>query len=195
MLDRLDDEDAEHFAEVRRAARPARGSTTSVDGDPGPRPRLLHAHRVRVRVRARSTRRRGRSAAAGATTAWSRRSAARRPRAAAGRPGSSGSCWRSTSRRAEPTADVFVAGPEASRARAFALVRELRGAGLRAELDLAGRSLKGQMKQADRLGARRAVILDDDGAAEVRDMASGEQARARALERAGGALDRGAAAR
>ena len=31
------------------------------------------------------------------------------------------------------------------------------------------------MKQADRVGARRAVILDDDGAAEVRDMESGEQ--------------------
>ena len=31
------------------------------------------------------------------------------------------------------------------------------------------------MKQADRVGARRTVILDDDGAAEVRDMESGEQ--------------------
>ena len=54
-------------------------------------------------------------------------------------------------------------------------MRELRGAGLRAELDLAGRSLKGQMKHADRLGARRAVIIDETGAAEVRDMESGEQ--------------------
>ena len=53
------------------------------------------------------------------------------------------------------------------------------GAGLRAELDLAGRSLKGQMKQADRIGARRTVILDDDGKAEVRDMSSGEQRDAR----------------
>ncbi len=76
----------------------------------------------------------------------------------------------------EPAADVFVAGPAEQSGRAFALVRELRGAGLRAELDLAGRSLKGQMKHADRLGARRAVILDEAGAAEVRDMASGEQA-------------------
>ena len=31
------------------------------------------------------------------------------------------------------------------------------------------------MKQADRIGARRAVILDEDGGAEVRDMGSGEQ--------------------
>ena len=43
--------------------------------------------------------------------------------------------------------------PRGHRERAFALVRELRAAGLRAELDLAGRSLKGQMKQADRIGA------------------------------------------
>ena len=35
------------------------------------------------------------------------------------------------------------------------------------------------MKQADRIGARRAVILDEDGAAQLRDMPSGEQ---RALE-------------
>ena len=31
------------------------------------------------------------------------------------------------------------------------------------------------MKQADRVGARRTVILDDQGAAQVRDMESGEQ--------------------
>jgi histidyl-tRNA synthetase len=75
----------------------------------------------------------------------------------------------------EARSDVFVAAPDAQTARAYALVQELRGAGLRAELDLAGRSLKGQMKHADRLGARRTVILDDDGKAEVRDMDSGDQ--------------------
>jgi histidyl-tRNA synthetase len=75
----------------------------------------------------------------------------------------------------ERRADVFVAAPEAQSERAFALVRELRRAGLHAELDLAGRSQKGQMKQADRLGARRTVIIGDDGTAEVRDMTSGEQ--------------------
>ena len=31
------------------------------------------------------------------------------------------------------------------------------------------------MKQADRIGARAAIVLDDDGAAQLRDMASGEQ--------------------
>lgn len=75
----------------------------------------------------------------------------------------------------EPGVDVFVAAPDALRERAFALVRELRRAGLRAELDLADRSLKGQMKQADRLGARAAIILDEDEPAQLRDMSSGEQ--------------------
>jgi histidyl-tRNA synthetase len=74
-----------------------------------------------------------------------------------------------------PTADAFVVAPEGQRERAFALVRELRGAGLRAELDLGARSVKGQMKQADRVGARAAIVLDDDGAAQLRNMESGEQ--------------------
>ncbi len=85
----------------------------------------------------------------------------------------------------EAAADVFVAAADGERERAFALVRELRGAGLRAELDLAGRSLKGQMKQADRLGARRAIVLDADGTAQLRDMRSGDQREldlARAIE-------------
>ena len=46
---------------------------------------------------------------------------------------------------------------------------------INAELDQAGRSLKGQMKHADRVGARRAVILEQEGGASVRDMESGEQ--------------------
>jgi histidyl-tRNA synthetase len=71
--------------------------------------------------------------------------------------------------------DVFVAAADGQREQALAIVTELRRAGLRAELDLAGRGLKGQMKQADRIGARHAVILDEDGTAALRDMSSGEQ--------------------
>jgi histidyl-tRNA synthetase len=74
-----------------------------------------------------------------------------------------------------PPQDVFVAAADGQRERALALVRELRYAGLRAELDLADRSLKGQMRQADRLGAASAVILDADGGVQIRDMSSGEQ--------------------
>ena len=70
--------------------------------------------------------------------------------------------------------DVFVVAGE-DRARAFALVGELREAGLAADLDLAGRSFKGQMKQADRSRAAHAVILEPDGTAKLRDMSSGDQ--------------------
>jgi len=73
------------------------------------------------------------------------------------------------------SADVFVVAADGERARALALVTELRQAGKHAELDLAGRSIKGQMKHADRLGARHAVILEADAPAQLRDMESGEQ--------------------
>ena len=76
----------------------------------------------------------------------------------------------------EPERDgVFVAADEEDRDRALSLVSELRRAGIRAELDLAGRSSKGQMKQADRVGARHALILEGAGQATLRDMESGEQ--------------------
>ena len=70
--------------------------------------------------------------------------------------------------------DVFVAADEAHREQALALVTELRRAGLRADLDLASRSMKGQMRQADRTGAARTVILEGDDV-RIRDMGSGEQ--------------------
>jgi histidyl-tRNA synthetase len=78
----------------------------------------------------------------------------------------------------EPAAgrDAFVAiADESQRERAMALAVELRHAGLSAEVDLAGRGLKGQLKHADRLGARRVLILEADGSAQLRDMRSGEQ--------------------
>jgi histidyl-tRNA synthetase len=63
---------------------------------------------------------------------------------------------------------------EDRRPEAFALTMAARRAGLNAQLELAGRSLKGQLRQADRVGARFLAILDDDGA-ELKDMESGEQ--------------------
>ena len=51
----------------------------------------------------------------------------------------------------------------------------LRRAGIPADLDLAGRAVKGQMKQADRVGARYALILAGDAKATLRDMTSGEE--------------------
>ncbi len=73
--------------------------------------------------------------------------------------------------------DVFVAGTGRD---AFALVGQLRGNGLRAQMEQAGRSLKGQLKQADRLGARWTVILGDE--IEVKDMDTGAQQRAESVD-------------
>lgn len=70
--------------------------------------------------------------------------------------------------------DVFVAVPKPEGVRpAFGLVRELRAAGLDTRVEQAGRSMKGQLKHADRLGARAVVIVGDE--LEVRDMSTGEQ--------------------
>ncbi len=72
---------------------------------------------------------------------------------------------------------VFVscdAGPELA-PRAIAILGELRHAGLTAQVDLAGRGLKGQLKHADRIGATHVVILEAGGSAQMRDMESGEQ--------------------
>jgi histidyl-tRNA synthetase len=70
---------------------------------------------------------------------------------------------------------VFVVAEEDGREAALALVTELRRAGMTADLDLAGRATKGQMKQADRVGARYALILSRDAKATLRDMDSGEE--------------------
>jgi histidyl-tRNA synthetase len=76
---------------------------------------------------------------------------------------------------AKPPMEVFVVAGEGDRERALALVTELRRAGIAADLDLADRAIKGQMKQADRLGARHALILSGGDAATLRDMATGEE--------------------
>jgi histidyl-tRNA synthetase len=72
--------------------------------------------------------------------------------------------------------DAFIAvAGDGQRRRAMTLAGELRHAGIAVEVDLAGRGLKGQLKHADRIGARSVVILEEDGTAQLRDMASGEQ--------------------
>jgi len=69
---------------------------------------------------------------------------------------------------------IAVADPD-QRERAMALAVELRHAGVAVEVDLAGRTLKSQLKHADRLGARRVLILEADGGAQLREMKTGEQ--------------------
>ncbi len=74
------------------------------------------------------------------------------------------------------TVDLFVAlAGAASPATGFRLAAEARRAGLGAQLELAGRSLKGQLKQADRLGARYVAIVGDESQISLKDMESGDQ--------------------
>lgn len=61
-----------------------------------------------------------------------------------------------------------------TRRRAFVLLQEARSAGLTAQMDLGGRSLKGQLGHASALGARYVAILGSDGAM-FRDMQVGGQ--------------------
>jgi histidyl-tRNA synthetase len=79
-----------------------------------------------------------------------------------------------------PATDAFFAiFAVAARPELHALLDRARDAGVACEADLAGRGVKGQMKQADRIGAARTVVCGDDEWARrvclVRDMASGEQ--------------------
>ena len=78
--------------------------------------------------------------------------------------------------QAEATApDVYVARDGGASTRdAAAAVRALREAGFSAQMEQAGRSLKGQLKQADRVGARATLILGGEGVA-VKEMSSGNQ--------------------
>ena len=77
---------------------------------------------------------------------------------------------------APPPVELFVAFEGAEqRTTAFALLAEARAARLNAQMELAGRSRKGQLKQADRLKARYVAILDGDGGAVLKDSQSGEQ--------------------
>src|SRR5690606_57687 len=56
---------------------------------------------------------------------------------------------------------------------------QLRDAGLRVELDYMDRSMRAQMKQADRLGAKAVIIIGEEeaarGVARVRDMGTGDE--------------------
>ncbi len=84
---------------------------------------------------------------------------------------------------APPPVDLFVSYDGATaRALAFAVTAAARSARLNAQMELAGRSRKGQLKQADRLGARYVALLDDDGGAVLKDMSSGDQIELAAAE-------------
>ncbi len=80
-----------------------------------------------------------------------------------------------------PGPAVFIAtlGSEAA-SYGFRLLTRLQREGIYAEMEYAGKSLKAQLRRADKLGAQKVLILGGDelarGVAQIRDMAAGTQA-------------------
>jgi histidyl-tRNA synthetase len=87
---------------------------------------------------------------------------------------------------AAPARAFVVAIGDDGRAEALRLLRELRQAGVPAQMELEARGMKSQMKRADRLQARLALIVGGDelarGEVTLRDMRTGDQ---RAVPRPG----------
>ena len=75
--------------------------------------------------------------------------------------------------------DVFVTYMGANRDAAFSLVMKLREAGIRADMDHCGRSLKAQFKYANKTGAPMTAVIGDEEAAngtvKIKHMATGEE--------------------
>jgi histidyl-tRNA synthetase len=174
LLDRLDDEDAEHFARVRELLDAA-GLGYEVD------PTLVRGldYYTRTLFEFESDVLGAQSALGGGgrydrlieqldgppTAACGFAAGVERMLLAAGEP-------------AAPAdqLDLFVALAKPDGANTgFELSRAARRAGLSAQLELAGRSLKGQLRHADRIGARYVAIVGDDGQVSLRDMESGAQ--------------------
>jgi histidyl-tRNA synthetase len=177
LLDRLDPEDAEHFADVR-ALLDAAGMEYEVDST------LVRGLDYYTRtVFEFESERLGAQAALGGGGRYDRLIEE------LGGPATPGVGWAAGIERillasdaeaeAEPSVYVALAKPDRVRT-AFDLARRLRDEGIRVEIEQAGRSLKGQLKQADRIGARTTVILGDS--MDVKDMDSGKQREAAGLD-------------
>ena len=79
-----------------------------------------------------------------------------------------------------PFPDLFIAAlGERAQLKAFELANKLHLEGIRAEIDYEGRSLKAQMRRADKLAARYVLIIGENeietGKAVLRDMAKKDQ--------------------
>ncbi len=80
------------------------------------------------------------------------------------------------STRPQPVAapvELYVAYAPEHKAAAFRLAADARRAGASTRLELAGRSIKGQLKQASRSGARYVAVFGDEGV-QLRDREGGE---------------------
>lgn len=79
----------------------------------------------------------------------------------------------------ERPCEVFIAYiGESAKVKAFQLVQQLRDADIYAELSVSEKSLKAQMKYADKIGAKRTIVIGDDEIAQnkgiAKDMNTGD---------------------
>jgi histidyl-tRNA synthetase len=173
LLDRLDDDDREHFATVKQLLDAA-GLAYEVD------PTLVRGLDYYTRTVFEFT-----SDALGAQSGVGGGGRYDGLIEEIGGPPTPGMGWASGIERillasvpapaVAPPVDLFVAYAKPEyKPEAFRLAADARRAGHAARVELGGRSLKGQLKQADRAGARYVAILGDEGTA-LKDMETGEQ--------------------
>ena len=159
---------------LRRGAGPAAGGRPRVHGrhDARARARLLHAHAVRVPVRRAG----GGPEHVGGGGRYDGLAEA------IGGPPTPGMGWAAgvermlmASTQAAPVGRRSTSTSPTSphKPAAFRLAADARRAGHDVRLELGGRSLKGQLKQASRSGARYVAIFGDDGV-QLRDREGGE---------------------
>jgi histidyl-tRNA synthetase len=173
LLDELSDEDTEHFAEVRRLL-----DVAEVDYEVDPA--LVRGLDYYTRTVFEFT-----SDALGAQSGVGGGGRYDGLVEQLGGPATPGMGWAAgvermllaadDDRTADLPVDLFVAYERPDdRAAAFGVSMDARRAGMTAQMELAGRSIKGQRKQADRLGARWLAVLGPDGA-RLRDMQTGDE--------------------
>jgi histidyl-tRNA synthetase len=174
LLDSLGDGDAEHFAEVR-AMLDAAGVAYEVD------PSLVRGLDYYTRTVFEFT-----SDALGAQSGVGGGGRYDGLVEQLGGPPTPGCGWAAGVERirlaaaAPPTApspvELFVALADSdARSVAFGVAAEARRARLATQQELGGRSLKGQLKQADRLRARYVAVVSADGQTTLRDHAAGTE--------------------
>jgi histidyl-tRNA synthetase len=174
LLDRLAPEDAEHFAEVR-GLLDAEGLTYEID------PTLVRGLDYYTRTVFEFT-----SDALGAQSGVGGGGRYDGLVEQLGGPPTPGCGWAAGVERirlaatapptAAPPVDLYVALTEpAAREAAFGVTAEARRALLATHQELAGRSLKGQLKHADRLRARYVAVVAPEGSATLRDLAAGTE--------------------
>lgn len=79
-----------------------------------------------------------------------------------------------------PQCELYLASMgETAAQRCFAIASKLREGGVSVECDIVGRSLKAQMKYADKLGAKYTIVIGDNeletGSARLKDMEAGSE--------------------